>query len=341
MVLDPEGAMMIEKENASIPLTELLQSHTTRLLQHMMNNGYYGMGGMAPTSSGMPVAANQMQQAQQVYMPQAIPGLLTSDLDFDFDALDEFSAADTIHPFANQSQSQTPYQSHSHTPYHSQSHTPSYHTPQHSNPISGHSTPEYNGGLEKAILRDSELLSEVNDAFCKSHPLLAQKVVTRSARSSKCSAAPLPSADSSSSRAAPTTTSSRAAPPPPAELPPPPPAAELPPPPPAELPPPPAAAAAAAELPSPPAAAAELPPPPPAAAAALPPPPPAAAAAPLPAPAHHRHQYWHQCPHRHQQQLQHHYLHQPPPPATSIAPTTTSPAATLAAATTTRMAPMA
>ena len=30
---------------------------------------------------------------------------------------------------------------------------------------------EYNGGLEKAILRDSELLSEVNDAFCKSHPL--------------------------------------------------------------------------------------------------------------------------------------------------------------------------
>ena len=40
---------------------------------------------------------------------------------------------------------------------------------------------EYNGGLEKAILRDSELLSEVNDAICKSHPLLAQKVVTRSA----------------------------------------------------------------------------------------------------------------------------------------------------------------
>ena len=40
---------------------------------------------------------------------------------------------------------------------------------------------EYNGGLEKAIRRDSELLSELNDAFCKSHPLLAQKVVTRSA----------------------------------------------------------------------------------------------------------------------------------------------------------------
>ena len=36
--------------------------------------------------------------------------------------------------------------------------------------------------FEKAILRDSELLSEVNNAFCNSHPLLAQKVVTRSAR---------------------------------------------------------------------------------------------------------------------------------------------------------------
>ena len=44
-----------------------------------------------------------------------------------------------------------------------------------------HALMEYNGGLEKAILRDSELLNEVNDAFCKSHPLLAQKVVTRSA----------------------------------------------------------------------------------------------------------------------------------------------------------------
>ena len=44
-----------------------------------------------------------------------------------------------------------------------------------------HARIEYNDGLEKAILRDSELLSEVNDAFCKSHPLLAQKVVTRSA----------------------------------------------------------------------------------------------------------------------------------------------------------------
>ena len=42
---------------------------------------------------------------------------------------------------------------------------------------------EYNDGLEIAILRDSELLSEVNYALCKSHPLLAQKVVTRFARS--------------------------------------------------------------------------------------------------------------------------------------------------------------
>ena len=40
---------------------------------------------------------------------------------------------------------------------------------------------EYGVSLEKAILRDSELLSEVNNAFCNSHPLLAQKVVTRSA----------------------------------------------------------------------------------------------------------------------------------------------------------------
>eukprot|EP00731_Ephydatia_muelleri_P024252 Em0016g523a len=40
---------------------------------------------------------------------------------------------------------------------------------------------EYGVRLEKAILRDSELLSEVNNAFCNSHPLLAQKVVTRSA----------------------------------------------------------------------------------------------------------------------------------------------------------------
>ncbi|KAL5506223.1 hypothetical protein EMCRGX_G007821 [Ephydatia muelleri] len=41
---------------------------------------------------------------------------------------------------------------------------------------------EYGVRLEKAIVRDSELLSEVNNAFCNSHPLLAQKVVTRSAR---------------------------------------------------------------------------------------------------------------------------------------------------------------
>ena len=31
----------------------------------------------------------------------------------------------------------------------------------------------------KKLFGDSELLSEVNDAFCKSHPLLAQNVVTR------------------------------------------------------------------------------------------------------------------------------------------------------------------
>ncbi|KAL5515857.1 hypothetical protein EMCRGX_G001092 [Ephydatia muelleri] len=68
-----------------------------------------------------------------------------------------------------------------------------------------HALMEYNGGLEKAILRDSELLSEVNDAFCKSH-LLAQKVVTRSA----CAAvtAELPAYTSSSSAP---TSSSRAA----------------------------------------------------------------------------------------------------------------------------------
>ena len=42
-----------------------------------------------------------------------------------------------------------------------------------------HALIEYNGGL--AILRDSELLSDLNDAFCMSHPLLAQNVVTRSA----------------------------------------------------------------------------------------------------------------------------------------------------------------
>ena len=34
-----------------------------------------------------------------------------------------------------------------------------------------HALMEYNGGLENAIRRDSELPSEVNDAFCKSHPL--------------------------------------------------------------------------------------------------------------------------------------------------------------------------
>ena len=32
------------------------------------------------------------------------------------------------------------------------------------------------------LKRNSELLSEVNDVFCKFHRLLAEKVVTRSAR---------------------------------------------------------------------------------------------------------------------------------------------------------------
>eukprot|EP00731_Ephydatia_muelleri_P002831 Em0001g2831a len=70
-----------------------------------------------------------------------------------------------------------------------------------------HALMEYNGGLEKAILRDSELLSEVDDAFCKSHPLLAQKVVTRSARAAlpllDTLLPPLPSAASSSCSTAP------------------------------------------------------------------------------------------------------------------------------------------
>ena len=81
---------------------------------------------------------------------------------------------------------------------------------------------EYNGGLEKAILRDSELLSEVNDAFCKSHPLLAQKVVTRSA----CAAVSKIGADTLVSKAL-SVRRAKAPPPPPA-------AAELPPPPAAE-----------------------------------------------------------------------------------------------------------
>ena len=39
---------------------------------------------------------------------------------------------------------------------------------------------EYKGSLEKAILRNSTLLDELNDAFCKTHPWLAQKICTRS-----------------------------------------------------------------------------------------------------------------------------------------------------------------
>ena len=40
---------------------------------------------------------------------------------------------------------------------------------------------EYKGGLEKAILKNSTLLVQLNDAFCKTHPWLAQKVCTGSA----------------------------------------------------------------------------------------------------------------------------------------------------------------
>ena len=40
---------------------------------------------------------------------------------------------------------------------------------------------EYKSGLEKAILKNSTLLVQLNDAFCKTHPWLAQKVCTRSA----------------------------------------------------------------------------------------------------------------------------------------------------------------
>ena len=40
---------------------------------------------------------------------------------------------------------------------------------------------EYKGGLEKAILSNRTLLDELNNAFCQTHPWLAQKVTTRSA----------------------------------------------------------------------------------------------------------------------------------------------------------------
>ena len=40
---------------------------------------------------------------------------------------------------------------------------------------------EYKGALEKAILSNRTLLDELNDAFCQTHPWLAQKVTTRSA----------------------------------------------------------------------------------------------------------------------------------------------------------------
>eukprot|EP00731_Ephydatia_muelleri_P013084 Em0007g394a len=75
-----------------------------------------------------------------------------------------------------------------------------------------HALMEYNGGLEKA-LRDSELLSEVNDAFSTAARYSAAPLL--SAASSSSSAAPTATSSSSSSRAAPTTSrssSSRAAP---------------------------------------------------------------------------------------------------------------------------------
>ena len=40
---------------------------------------------------------------------------------------------------------------------------------------------EYKFGLEKAILKNSTLLVQLNEAFCTTHPWLAQKVCTRSA----------------------------------------------------------------------------------------------------------------------------------------------------------------
>ncbi|KAL5459968.1 hypothetical protein EMCRGX_G033369 [Ephydatia muelleri] len=141
-----------------------------------------------------------------------------------------------------------------------------------------HALMEYNGGLEKAILRDSELLSEVNDAFCKSHPLLAQKVVTRSARAAM-EYARFFEQDSEDEIHPPTPLPFTQPPPPPPLLetvlppnhPPPAVAAALSPPP------------AAAELP-PPAVAAELPPPLPAEAAERPPPLPALTPPPAPIP---------------------------------------------------------
>ena len=106
---------------------------------------------------------------------------------------------------------------------------------------------EYGVSLEKAILRDSELLSDVNNAFCNSHPLLAQKVVTRSARAavSKISADALLAKAISVRRSqaeVPPPAAALDPRPPPAEAPPPPAAVLDPPPPPAEARPPPAAA---------------------------------------------------------------------------------------------------
>eukprot|EP00731_Ephydatia_muelleri_P011467 Em0006g361a len=137
-----------------------------------------------------------------------------------------------------------------------------------------HALMEYNGGLEKAILRDSELLSEVNDAFYAVLPPYRLPPAV-GALPPPPAAAELPSPPPAAELPSPPPATELPSPPPAAELPSPPPAAELSSPPPAaELSsPPPAAAAAAAALPTPPAAAAE------------------AAGAPL--------QYWHQCPHHH------------------------------------------
>ena len=46
------------------------------------------------------------------------------------------------------------------------------------NPCNDSVLMEYKGGLEKAILSNRTLLDELNDAFCKTHPWLAQKVTT-------------------------------------------------------------------------------------------------------------------------------------------------------------------
>eukprot|EP00731_Ephydatia_muelleri_P011234 Em0006g128a len=73
-----------------------------------------------------------------------------------------------------------------------------------------HALMEYNGGLEKAILRDSELLREVNDAFSTAARYIAAPLL--SAASSNCSTAPAEQScphrcPTANSRAAPTSSS--------------------------------------------------------------------------------------------------------------------------------------